>query len=64
MSNGFAEPSLIRWPETGEVIEQGPNRYLIGEALGRGTYGATYACTDQWSNSLVVKVLIPNQQTY
>jgi serine/threonine protein kinase len=46
------------------VIEHGSNRYLIGEALGRGSYGATYACTDQWSNSLVVKVLIPNQQTY
>ncbi len=57
-------PSIIRWPQTGEVIEHGPNRYLIGEGLGRGSYGATYACTDQWSNALVVKVLVPNRQTY
>lgn len=63
-ADGAAVPSTIRWPQTGEVIEHGPNRYLIGEALGRGSYGATYACTDQWHNSLVVKVLIPNQQTY
>jgi serine/threonine protein kinase len=64
MSNPPDSPSTIRWPQTGEVICHGQNRYLIGEALGRGSYGATYACTDQWSNSLVVKVLIPNRQTY
>jgi len=54
----------IRWPTRGEIITNGQNRYQIGEALGRGTYGTTFACTDQWSNSLVVKVLVPNQQTY
>ena len=63
MSN-LASPSTIRWPRAGEIICHGTNRYRVGEALGRGSYGATYACTDQWSNSLVVKVLIPNRQTY
>ncbi len=64
MNSPSHSPSTIRWPQAGEVICHGQNRYRIGEALGRGSYGATYACTDQWDNALVVKVLIPNRQTY
>ena len=57
-------PPSIRWPVLGEIITHGKNLYAVGEALGRGTYGATFACTDQWNNSLVVKVLVPHRQTY
>ncbi|MCU0872081.1 MAG: protein kinase [Pirellulaceae bacterium] len=57
-------PPSIRWPVPGEIITHGKNAYAVGEALGRGTYGATFACTDQWSNNLVVKVLVPHRQTY
>lgn len=55
---------LIRWPTSGEVIANGKNRYIIGEQLGEGSYGATFAGTDQWRNWLVIKVLIPRGQTY
>jgi serine/threonine-protein kinase len=46
------------------MITHGKNVYTIGEPLGRGSYGTTYACTDQWQNALVVKVLVPFRQTY
>jgi serine/threonine-protein kinase len=32
--------------------------------MGQGGYGTAYACRDQWDNSLVLKVLVPRQQTY
>jgi serine/threonine protein kinase len=55
---------MIRWPVAGEVIRHERNEYTIGEQLGEGSYGATFACTDQWRNWLVIKVLIPRGQTY
>lgn len=54
----------IRWPVPGEVIVHGQNRFRIGEVLGRGSYGVTFAGADQWDNELVIKVLIPQGQTY
>lgn len=57
-------PSPIRWPFSGEIITHGKNVYAVGEALGRGTYGTAFACTDQWNNTLVLKVLVPHFQTY
>jgi serine/threonine-protein kinase len=60
-----AQPPLqITWPQPGEVIEHGRNRYLVGELLGQGAFGCTYACIDQWNNSLVIKVHVPRGQTY
>ena len=59
-----SDARIIRWPVPGETISHGRNRYIIGEALGRGSYGTTFACTDQWQNALVVKVLVPYRQTY
>jgi serine/threonine-protein kinase len=64
MSTQPRPPQTIRWPVPGEVITHGKNQYIVGEALGQGSYGATFACTDQWQNSLVVKVLVPYRQTY
>ena len=57
-------PLQITWPKAGEAIENGRNRYWIGELLGHGAFGATYACVDQWNNSLVVKVHVPRGQSY
>jgi serine/threonine-protein kinase len=62
-SNG-GQPQTIRWPTAGEVIANGSNRYVVGQLLGRGGYGAAYAVTDQWDNSLVLKVLVPRGQSY
>ena len=59
-----SHPQVIRWPVPGEVLVHGKNQYRIGEILGRGTYGVTFAGTDQWDNELVIKVLIPQGQTY
>lgn len=64
MSTQPLPPAAIRWPFSGEIIRHGKNAYVVGEALGYGTYGTTFACTDQWSNGLVLKVLVPHHQTY
>jgi serine/threonine-protein kinase len=64
MTTPTAPTPAIRWPTPGEVLTHRDNRYLVGEVLGQGGYGTAYACRDQWDNSLVLKVLIPRQQTY
>jgi serine/threonine-protein kinase len=64
MSAQPSSPTLIRCPVPGETIRHGKNVYRIGEVLGRGSYGVTYAGLDQWENALVIKVLVPEGQTY
>jgi serine/threonine-protein kinase len=64
MSSTALPPQTIRWPVPGELIVHGKNQYRIGEVLGRGSYGVTFAGADQWENQLVIKVLIPQGQTY
>lgn len=60
-----SEPTdAIRWPTPGEVITNGANQYLVGEVLGRGGYATTFACSDQWQNALVLKVIAPQGYTY
>lgn len=58
------QPQTIRFPVPGELIAHGRNQYRIGEILGGGSYGVTYAGADQWENELVIKVLMPQGQTY
>ena len=54
----------IRRPTPGEVLRNGNNRYVVGQPLGGGGYGSTYACRDQWDNSLVLKILVPRALSY
>lgn len=38
--------------------------YFMGDKIGEGGFGAVYECSDEWSNQLVAKILIPRDQTY
>lgn len=39
-------------------------KYWIGEKIGEGAFGTTFACQDEWDNSLVVKVLHARNRPY
>lgn len=55
---------VARLPVSGEEIWNGDRRYWLGEPIGSGYFGQVYACRDRWLNDLVVKVLLPRDQTY
>ncbi len=58
-------PRFFRPPQPGQTITAGDNTYLIGQPLGEGAFASTFACSDGWTNQLVVKVLVPRrQETY
>jgi serine/threonine-protein kinase len=50
-------------PKPGDLINCEGRLYRLGNYLGEGYYGAVYECTDDWSNRLVAKVLLP-KKTY
>jgi len=58
------EPRTFQPPANGEAILVDGRYYFIGDKIGEGGFGAVYDCTDEWSNSLVAKILIPRGQTY
>lgn len=51
-------------PSNGEVIFIDGKYYFLGKLLGAGAFGHVYECTDEWSNELVAKILVPRDQTY
>ena len=51
-------------PSQGEVIQNAGKNYYLGETLGKGYFGKVYACTDEWMNDLVAKVIVPVNMTY
>lgn len=51
-------------PDLGEIIEVHGRRYQIGEVIGGGYFGTVYACSDEWGNPLVAKVLVPGDRAY
>jgi serine/threonine-protein kinase len=58
-------PVQFRFPEPGETIWYNDNRYVIGDPLGFGAFGAVYECGDEWGNELAAKVLHPlGDRTY
>lgn len=57
-------PRTFTPPSDGEVITVDGKYYFVGKLLGAGAFGHVYECTDEWSNDLVVKVLVPKEQTY
>lgn len=56
------EPQEFQPPEAGEAILVDGNYYFIGEKIGQGAFGTVYSCTDEWSNSLVAKIIVPRDQ--
>lgn len=57
-------PKTFVLPRKGEQIFCGETCYYIGDFIAKGGFGAVYQCTDDWANSLVAKVLLPQDQSY
>ncbi|NTX15497.1 protein kinase [Myxococcus sp. CA056] len=55
---------LFHPPQPGMEIWHQNKLYTIGEPINRGNFGAIYACSDEWGNQLVAKVLVPRNQSY
>jgi serine/threonine-protein kinase len=51
-------------PRNGEKIYCDGNCYYIGELINTGGFGAAYKCTDDWGNSLVAKMILPQNRAY
>lgn len=58
------QPKTFVPPQKGEQIFCEGTCYYIGDIINRGSFGAAYQCTDDWANSLVAKVLLPQNRTY
>lgn len=58
------EPRSFQPPANGEAILVDGHYYYIGDKISEGGFGAVYKCSDEWSNKLVAKILIPRGQTY
>lgn len=50
---------LFRPPTPGQLITSNIGRYTIGTQIGVGQFGATFWCSDEWQNDLVMKVSLP-----
>lgn len=57
-------PKKFTPPAKGEAINVDGHYYFVGEELGKGAFGVVYECTDEWSNELVAKILIPRNKSY
>lgn len=51
-------------PQPGEHVTFEGRNYWLGRLVGQGYFGAVYECTDDWSNPLVAKVLLPQDRSY
>jgi serine/threonine-protein kinase len=51
-------------PTPGEAVTIDGRNYWLGRLIGQGYFGAVYECTDDWSNPLVAKVLLPQNRSY
>jgi serine/threonine-protein kinase len=56
-----ATVKAVTLPQPGELITNvgTGNTYTIGNAIGEGSFGLVFACTDGWGNDLAAKVLKP-----
>lgn len=57
------QPKPFQPPTKGEAILVNGQYYFVGEKIGEGAFGTVYECSDEWSNPLVAKVLVP-RRTY
>jgi serine/threonine-protein kinase len=58
------QPRQFTPPVVGEGIAVDGHTYYIGNKIGQGSFGAVYECFDEWSNSLVAKVIIPQGRSF
>jgi len=58
------QPKQFSLPQLGDVIICNNINYYMGEKIDEGAFGAAYECTDDWSNQLVAKVLLPQNRPY
>ena len=58
------QPRQFTLPAVGEGIAVDGHTYYIGNQVGQGFFGAVYECFDEWSNSLVAKVIIPQGRSF
>ncbi len=58
------QPKQFIAPQDGEVIICDGINYYLGSQIGQGAFGAIFDCTDEWSNQLVAKVLLPQSKSY
>lgn len=59
-----APEKIFRAPCKNDVITFRDRRYCIEDQIGQGGFGAVFACTDDWGNRLVAKVLLPKDRSY
>lgn len=62
--HGSLQPRKFKPPEHGQSILVEGKHYFIGNKIGNGSFGDVFQCSDEWSNQLVAKVLVPQNQTY
>ncbi|HEX7938187.1 MAG TPA: hypothetical protein VF483_04295, partial [Gemmatimonadaceae bacterium] len=51
-------------PQPGDAVVFQGRHYWLGRFIDQGYFGAVYECTDEWSNALVAKVLLPRERSY
>ena len=57
-------PRQFTPPQPSEAVVTEGRSYWLGRFIGQGYFGAVYECTDEWSNPLVAKVLLPQNRGY
>ena len=57
-------PARFRVPQAGDTITNQDRTYQIGDQIGAGAFGDVFECSDDWSNPLVAKVLLPKNQRF
>ena len=64
-SNSHPPEKMFTPPIPGEkIISPRQISYWIGNEIGGGSFGIVFDCSDDWSNTLAAKVLVPNQRPY
>ena len=64
MQSEQPQPKSFQLPLNGEAVHVDGKYYYLGEMINTSSFGAVYECTDEWSNPLVAKILLPRDRPY
>jgi len=64
LEHPMVQPKKFVPPQKGDKIICEGIQYYIGAKINQGGFGVAYQCTDDWSNNLVAKVLLPHNKEY